>query len=196
MFRGAIRHAIAITFILTAFGAQAESTLPPPVNGVTFEEWAAANARLANQQPLPDILKVLNVDEATWTKTNAAFLKALQTGDPASYTFQRYGEVFANPAVGRFKGRNDQPQIKGKLATFEEYARVQADLTAGSEAGIDPQVILKAHDLTVYEFSQEAGRWVQAMAAAAGSDKMENMDRIMHDFEAEYRARYKLPPKE
>jgi hypothetical protein len=190
-----IRHMLAAAFLVIAFGAHAQETLPPPVNGITFEEWAAGNARLSNQQPLADILAVLKVDEATWNATNQAFIKTLQEGDPASYTFKRYAEVFANPAAGRFKGRNDQPEIEGKLATFEDYARVQAHLTVASEAGEDPEAVLKEHNLTAYEFSQESGNWVRVMTKAAGTDEMERMDNIREYFEAEYRARYKLAPK-
>jgi hypothetical protein len=190
-----IRHVLAAIFLVMAFGAQAQDTLPPPVNGITFEEWAAANARLSNQQPLADVLKVLNVDEAKWNQSNQAFLDALKAGDPASHMFARYAEVFADPAVGRFSARSDTPQIVGKLATFADYADVQADLTVSSEFGKDPQAVLKAHNLTVYEFSQEAKPWVQRMAHAAGTDEMEQMNQIREEFEAEYRERYKREAK-
>jgi hypothetical protein len=190
-----IRHVLAAIFLVMAFGAQAQDTLPPPVNGITFEEWAAANARLSNQQPLADVLKVLNVDEAKWNQSNQAFLDALKAGDPASHMFARYAEVFADPAVGRFSARSDTPQIVGKLATFADYADVQADLAVSSEFGKDPQAVLKAHNLTVYEFSQEAKPWVQRMARAAGTDEMEQMNQIREEFEAEYRERYKREAK-
>jgi hypothetical protein len=109
--------------------------------------------------------------------------------------FARYAEVFADPAVGRFRGRTDTPQIVGKLATFADYADVQADLTVSSEFRKDPQAVLKAHNLTVYEFSQEAKPWVQRMARAAGTDEMEQMNQIREEFEAEYRERYKREAK-
>jgi hypothetical protein len=109
--------------------------------------------------------------------------------------FARYAEVFADPAVGRFSARSDTPQIVGKLATFADYAGVQADLTVSSEFGKDPQAVLKAHNLTVYEFSQEAKPWVQRMARAAGTDEMEKMNQIREEFEAEYRERYKREAK-
>jgi hypothetical protein len=176
----------------------AADDMPAPVNGVSFEEWAAANARLSNNEALPDILAVLGLDEARWNETNAAFMKALSTGDPAGPVFARYGEVFANPAVGRFKGRDDGPEIQAKLATFEDYARVQAHLNVATAAGLDPQDVLREHDLTVYEYSQEAGNWVRQFAAAAnkGTQEVERLNRIRENFEAEYRARYGLDTNE
>ncbi|MBV7483430.1 hypothetical protein [Bordetella sp. BOR01] len=186
------RHAVAAVFAMLTLQAQAAETLPAPVNGITFEEWTAGNARLANKQPLDGVLDTLQVNEAKWNEANAAFMKALQEGDPRSYTFRRYGEVFANPAVGRFAGKNDSPQVRGKLATFEDYARVQAHLTVATEAGKDPQEVLEEHDLNVYEFSQEARPWVQETARAAAGGDIEDMNRIREEFEAEYRARYGL----
>lgn len=186
-----IRPALTAAFLVIAACASAQQSLPSPVNGITFDEWTAGNARLANQQPLADILKVLNVDEARWNQTNEAFINELKQGDPASYMYTHYSEVFANPSVGRFKGRNDQPEIEAKLATFDDYARVQADLTVSSEFGKDPQEILKAHNLTVYEFSQEAGNWVRVMAKAAAAGQTEEMDETMRKYEAEYREKYK-----
>lgn len=190
----------ALAFAAFAFTAQAEEALPPPVNGITFEEWAAGNARLANNQTLADILKTLNVDEAQWKQADAAFLQAFKERDPGSYTFTRYGEVFSDPAVGRFKGLGDQPEVKGKFATFEDYARVQAHLSVAVQAGVDPQEVLKEHGLTVYEFSQEAGNWVKEMGRAAGGEEgagaIERMNRVRENFEAEYRARYKLDTNE
>ena len=188
----AIRTILAAAFLLMASAAFADDSLPAPINGITFEEWAAGNARLSNDQKLADVLKVLGVDEKTWNDTNTAFIEVLRKGDPAGYTFRRYAEVFADPAVGRFKGASDQPELKGKLATFEDYARVQAHMTVGSEAGEDPQVILKEHNLTVYEYSQEAKPWVQEIARAAGSGRIDELNVVMDHYTEVYRARYKL----
>lgn len=188
----ALRTILAMAFLLLAPAAFAGDNLPAPINGITFEEWAAGNARLANEQKLADVLTVLGVDETTWNDTNTAFIDVLRKGDPTSYTYRRYAEVFADPAVGRFKDAGDKPTLKGKLATFEDYARVQAHMTVGYEAGQDPQAILKEHDLTVYEYSQEAKPWVAEMARAAGSGKMDELNVVMDHYTAVYRARYKL----
>ena len=190
-----IRLALAAIFLMIAPSAFAADTLPAPVNGITFEEWAAGNARLSNNQPIADMLKLLDVDETAWNAANAAFLEELRKGDPAGYMYRRYAEVFADPAVGRFKNLKDTPNVKDKLATFEDYAKVQAYLSVGSRAGEDPAEILKEHDLTVYEFSQETKPWIQAMARAAGSDKMEEMNAILQHYTKVYEAKYGLRPE-
>jgi hypothetical protein len=191
----AIRLALSALFLVFAPAAFADDTLPAPVNGITFEEWAAGNARLANNQPMAEMLRVLGVDEKTWNATNDAFLAELKKGDPAGPVYRRYAEVFADPAVGRFRQAKDAPTVQGKLATFEDYARVQAHLSVGARAGDDPQKILREHDLTVYEFSQETKPWVQAMAKAAGSDKMDEMNIVMQHYTEVYEARSGLKPE-
>lgn len=190
-----LRLALTGIFLIFAPAAVAADALPAPVNGITFEEWAAGNARLANNQPMADMLKVLGVDETTWNATNETFLDALKKGDPAGPIYRRYGEIFADPAVGRFKTAANTPAIAGKLATFEDYANVQAHLSVGSRAGEDPQKILGEHNLTVYEFSQETKPWIQAMAKAAGSDTMEEMNIIMQHYTEVYEAKYGLKPQ-
>lgn len=198
----ALRYGAVAVLLLLALNACADEKSPPadprlpqPVSGITFDEWAAGNARLANKQTLDGVLETLEVDKSQWDEANTAFTKALKERDPRSYTYQRYGEVFADPAVGRFAEAGDNPRLQGKLATFEDYARVQAHLTVATQAGKDPQEILKKHDLTVYEFSQESGRWVQEMARAAGGGDIERMNRIREGFEAEYREKYGLGEK-
>lgn len=185
---------LALTFVAPA---NAEGALPKPVNGITFDEWAAGNARIANNQPLADVLKTLEVDEAMWNEAGKVFTEAFK--EPGFATATRYGEVFADPAVGRFSGQADQPELKGKFATYEDYARVQAHLNVATEAKIDPQDVLREHGLTIYEFSQEAGNWVKEFARVAteqGADEIRRMNRIRDNFEAEYRARYKRDTNE
>ncbi|MNK28842.1 hypothetical protein D3C87_472270 [compost metagenome] len=187
-----IRYA-AITLSLLALPAWAADLLPPPVNGITFDEWAAGNARLADNQSLASVLGTLEVSEVKWNQANEAFTKALGEGDPGSHLFQRYGKVFANPAAGRYAATADQPRALGKLATFEDYASLQAHLEVAAEAGLDAVDVLKEHGLSVYEFSQEARPWVEKMARAAGGDGgFERMTLIRERYDAQYRQRYGL----
>ncbi|MFV0475975.1 MAG: DUF6620 family protein [Pikeienuella sp.] len=195
MRRQSIRNAAAAALLLlTTAGAEAQETPPTPVNGVSFEEWTAGNARLADNRPLEEVLSILEIDEAQWNEAGETFMKVLSEGDPAFIT--RYGEIFADPAVGRFADRDDNPKATGKLAAYEDYARVQAHLTVAAEAGVDPQQVLAEHDLSVYEFSQESGDWIRQMGEAVQDGRIVEWNGIREDFEAEYRERYGLDPVE
>jgi hypothetical protein len=161
---------IAALFIALCVGvlpAAADDEAPPAVHGISFDEWTAANARLANGAALATLLPILQSSESDWRDANAAFLKALQDGPAGGRLIQRYGQVFANPYAGRFGRPDPSLEIKAKLATFEDYARVQAQLSVGTRAGIDPQVILAENGLTVYEWSQESANWIRELAKEA-----------------------------
>ena len=160
-----------VFFLLLATAVQSAS-LPEPVNGVTFEEWASANGRIADHQDKNEVLAVLGLNKAAFEAVDVAFTEVLKTSSPDSEVFRVYGEAFGDPNRGRFAAT--QPvDIDGKLATLEDYAKVQGHMQAATELKIDPATVLKEHDLTPYEYSQEAGRWVRVMAmqAAKGGDE-------------------------
>ncbi len=55
---------LAATLFLCATAGRAQE-VPKPVHGVTFEEWAAAAARLADSRDKSEVLKTLSIDDAT-----------------------------------------------------------------------------------------------------------------------------------
>lgn len=191
-----IKIAVLITSLAFASALPASAQdIPAPIHGVTFEEWAAANARIANTMDKSEVENILGVTDAQFQEIDAGFTKAWKESPDPQREFSRlYGEAFANPNSGRFAKAPMQVAQKGKLATFEDYARVQGHLQAAVKFGVDPQKVLEQHGLTVYEFSQEAGQWVQKLAnqANAGGDGhsiMQWHDRLAF-YEAEYSERY------
>ncbi|MFB9949790.1 hypothetical protein ACFFP0_13075 [Rhizobium puerariae] len=168
--------------------------LPAPVHGVTFEEWASANGRLANKMDRGEVLNVLQIDDAAFEEVNEHFLRVLKNGNPAGETFRVYGTAFGDPNQGRFKNAGKPVGTKNKLATFDDYARVQGHLQAATKAGIDPQKVLDEHNLTPYEYSQEAGKWVRQLAENAskenGAEATLKWNSTIEAYEAEYTARY------
>lgn len=181
----------------SAFAASLDT--PDPIHGVTFDEWTAVNARLSHGEALPGLLAKLSVSDAQWGEVNARFTDALAKGPPGNGLIDRYGEIFGDPRVGRFKDDAKPLEQKAKLASFEDYARVQAHLSVGVEAGVDPQAVLKEHGLTTWEFSQEAGNWVREYASAASKgddgETIRRMQSVQLGFENEYRRRYGLKEK-
>lgn len=190
---------LAAAALLAPAAIAASLDAPDPIHGVTFDEWTAVNARLSHGEALPGLIARLGVDEAKWAEVNTRFTAELAKGPPGNGLIDRYGEIFSDPRVGRFRDDPKPLEQKAKLATFKDYARVQAHLSVGVEAGVDPQAVLKEHGLTTWEFSQEAGNWVQeyARAASTGDDgeTIRRMQGVQHGFENEYRRRYGLKEK-
>ncbi len=157
-----------LLMMLLVMPAAAE-TLPAPVNGVTFEEWASANGRLANKQNEAQVLAVLGLNKQSFEAVNVAFTEAMKKSQSNGDIMRVFGEAFGDPNRGRF-AKTEQVDIEGKLATLDDYARVQGHLQAATKLKIDPATVLEEHNLTPYEYSQEAGRWVRAMAMEARKD--------------------------
>jgi len=165
------RAALATLLILSlartaAAQAPAAGGLPAPVRGIAFEEWAAANARLAAGRPLPEVLAVLGASEADWAAADAAFLAALRAADPAGPVIARYGEAFARPDAGRFAGAGEAPK-PAEIGSAEAYLRVQAELTAAGEVGLDPNAVLRDRfGLTPFDYARAGERWTRHMVDA------------------------------
>ncbi|MBB4009146.1 hypothetical protein [Allorhizobium taibaishanense] len=172
-------------------------SLPAPINGVSFEEWAAANARMANNMDKAEVERILGVTDTQFQEVGDGFTKEWKAAPDPSGTFAKaYGEAFANPNGGRFAATPMDPHPTEKLASFEDYARVQGHLQAAVKFGIDPQTVLREHGLTTYEFSQEATRWVKKMTGDANNGDTQVIMHL-HDrlafYEAEYSKRYAKP---
>ncbi|MFA6083786.1 hypothetical protein [Mucilaginibacter sp.] len=75
------------------------------INGVTFEEYAAACGNLTQGMPEQKIMEILELEKPVWDETVDKWnnrLGELMTEDMAYAT--RYGELFANPVAAAFTG--------------------------------------------------------------------------------------------
>jgi len=159
-----------LSLLIPATRARSAETMPPPVRGITFDEWTSANARLAAGRALRDVLAVLGASEADWNAANEAYLAALRTAEPGGPVMARYGEVFGSPNAGRFAGTGEAPK-PAVIGTAEEFLRVQAELTAAGEVGQDPtQVLRERFNLTPLDYAEAGTRWTRHVADLAHAD--------------------------
>ncbi|GAA0786242.1 hypothetical protein E1180_03265 [Roseibium denhamense] len=118
------------------------------------------NARVASGQPLDDSLAILGINETKWADVTQAYTQAMQDGGPTGPLISRYGEVFANPAVGRFAGAPQQPEFTPSFSSFEDFARFQARIAVASDLGEAPHRIIKDEGMSIYDYSQESLMWL------------------------------------
>lgn len=186
---------LAILFAVSPSVVAADE-IPPPVHGVSFEAWAAASARLANNQDRTEVLKTLSIDDATFEEVNERFLDALREDKDLKLT-SRYGEAFSKADAALFAETTGSVTRERKLLTFDDYARVQGHLeAAASYPGFDPQAVLAEHGLTVYEFSEDAGYWVQKLreqTLAGDGAAIRDWNETLARRKAEYATRYAIP---
>lgn len=166
--------------------------VPAPMHGVSFEEWAAASARLANNEDKQKVLKVLEIDDKAFEDLSRYYGEALKN-DKDFKLIALYGEAFSNPNSGRFATGAEPVSKERKLKTFEDYARVQGHLQAATAAKADPQEVLREHGLTVYEFSQDSAYWVgklREQGMAGDTDGILKWNAALARYKAEYAPRY------
>jgi len=166
--------------------------VPAPIHGVSFEEWAAASARLANNEDKEKVLKVLGIDEQAFEDINRNFSEALKN-DKDFKLITLYGEAFGKPNSGRFASDAEPVATERKLKTFDDYARVQGHLEAATAAKVDPQQVLQEHGLTVYQYSQDSGYWVNKLreqGMAGDTAGILQWNATLARYKAQYSARY------
>jgi triacylglycerol lipase len=100
------------------------------INGVTFEEYAAACGNLTQGMPEQKIMEILQLEKPVWDETVDKWnnrLGELMTEDMVYAT--RYGELFANPVAGRFYG------VEGGAASKDEILQLAPDYETYQKMG-------------------------------------------------------------
>lgn len=162
------RATIAALLLLFASSAWADG-IPAPVAGISFEEWAAGNARIVKGQTLEEVRAVLGASAEDWSRADTAFLAALHDGTPGDAAFTRMGEVYEHPDAGRFRTMALPEKAPNRLKTYEDWAEVQAQLISATHAGVDPGQVLAEHGLTAADWADQARPWIEVMRKTAAS---------------------------
>ena len=129
------------------------------IHGLTFIDYAATNAFLAQGKSIEELLPTLGVEEAQWVEASAHFEKAMSEDTTFELT-GKLGEVFQNPEQGKYaqgadgQGAKGVPVPGGEVTTLEDFLDLQAYIQVGDERGLDPQALLKERGLTMYDYSQ------------------------------------------
>nr|AFT64007.1 hypothetical protein [alpha proteobacterium D323] len=186
-------HLFLFGILFTPAGTLAQQYIPAPVHAVSFDEWTAANARLANQQPLEEILGILGLSRKDWAEVNTAFETALATTSGYKLV-EHYGAVFTSPAVGRFQKIEAQPEPHEALKSYSDFSRIESHLSVASTIGEDIHPVLQSYGFTLYQYTQEANRWheVRAKAARTGNNtEIYRQRQIDQQFKAHFEKLYK-----
>lgn len=149
-----------------------------PVQGISLEDWAAGNAKLAEGRALEDVLSVLQVESPAWDAANAEW-QGRMSRDTTFAIAKVYGEAFQNSNIGKFG--TAIRETGAAPCDFETWVKVGAHMSKGSEQGLDPQSILQTHGMTVSDWSAAGAYW--------GEEYHKNLAKY-HDRFNELNARY------
>ncbi len=137
-----------------------------PIQGVSMEDWAGANAKIAGGMALEAVLKVLQIEKPVWDAVSAEWMTRM-TQDTTFAITTVYGAAFTNPNIGKFAGvaapAAAAPAAGGGVAKvmgdFDLYIKIMSHQSAGAAQGQDAAAILKKYGLTPADWGTVGGHW-------------------------------------
>jgi hypothetical protein len=148
--------------------------LMDPVQGVSLEDWAGANAKIVSGEPLANVLKVLQVEKPAWDAISAEW-NGRMSRDTTFAIATVYGNAFTNPNIGRFaaaapKAAAAAPAAAGgalakAMNDFELYVKIMTHQSVGAAQGLDAAGVLKKYGLSVMDWSKLGAHWSPKMTS-------------------------------
>lgn len=158
-----------------------------PVEGITLEQWAAVNAKIASGATAEEAIKGIEADMPKWDRVNAEWLTRMK--NDTSFTIsQKYAAAFNTNASGNL-GSGAQVSStgaggSGESFPFEKYIECMVAQDVLGKMGRDAQDVLKDFGLTVADYSNISAYWSgRMMSDFSLAAKMGQLD-------AEYRYKY------
>ncbi len=145
----------------TNIAAKREGGELDPIQGVSIEDWAAANAKMVSGTTIDEILGVLQIEKPAWDEINAEW-NARMSRDASATIATVYGNAFQNPNIGRFAGVGSAPAAGaggGEPCDFETWVKVGVHMNKATEQGLDPQTILASHGMGLNDWSAAGAYW-------------------------------------
>jgi hypothetical protein len=141
------------------------------IHGITFIDYCAANAMMAQGKDISALLPTLGVEMPQWDEASAHWERAMK--DDESYRLVTIlGEVFQNPAQGKFAGASTQTSGDARLriASLESFIDIQNLVSVAAQFGVDPTNALAQRGLTLMDFSQAGMHYMAEQTALFSSD--------------------------
>lgn len=151
-----------------------------PVEGITLDQWASTNAKLASGVATEEAIKGIGVDMPKWDRVNAEWLTRM-SNDTTFTISQKYAAAFNQNASGNLGSGS---QVTGDSFPFEKYVEVMVAQDVLGKQGRDAQDVLKDFGLTVADYSNISSYWSgKMMTDFSLASKMMQLD-------AEFRQKY------
>ena len=130
-----------------------------PVEGVTCEQWAAVNAKLASGASKDDAIKGTGMDIPKWDRVNTEWLTRMR--NDTSFTISKiYSASFNMSATGNVGAGS---QVDSSSYPFEKYIEAMVAQDVLGKMGRDAQDVLKDFGLTVADYSNISSYWSAKM---------------------------------
>ena len=149
-------------------GALAEDLAP--VEGVSLEVWAKAQAQIANGADGNQVSAGLGIDKAKWDRVSAEW-NARMSRDQSATIAMEYSKHFSSAGVGQFAGAAATAAAGGAgqteadaPITLERFVEIEVAQAAGAEQGKDAAGVLRSFGMSPMEWGQVGGWWSMYMS--------------------------------
>jgi len=151
-----------------------------PVEGITLDQWASVNAKLASGIATEEAIKSIGVDMPKWDRVNAEWNTRMS--NDTSFTISRqYAAAFNQNASGNLGSGS---QVSADSFPFEKYIECMVAQDVLGKQGRDAQDVLKDFGLTVADYSNISSYWTGKMMSDF------SLAARMAQLDAEYRRKY------
>ncbi len=152
------------------------------VNGISFRDYACANANLVAGMPVEEVCEILGVEIPVWEDTVQKWNDKMSELSHEDMAF--YSEVFTNPKQGKFAdagNATDSDDTLKKVPDIETYAKISAHMAIVNEHGIDTVTILEnEYGLNLMEWSKAGMHYGNLLRSS--NDSMENFEKYLKPF--------------
>ena len=130
-----------------------------PFEGVTLDQWAGVNAKVASGTAVEEAIKSIGVDMPKWDRANNEWLTRMR--NDTTFTISRqYAAAFNTTATGNLGSGS---QVSADSYPFEKYIEAMVAQDVLGKQGRDAQDVLKDFGLTVADYSNISSYWSNKM---------------------------------
>lgn len=141
-----------------------------PINGVSMEDWAAANVKIVGGMSLDEVLKILGVEKPVWDAVSAEWMNRM-TQDTTFAISKVYGEAFTNPNMGKFAAAGGGAAAGGNAKVeaikndLDEYIKIMCHQNMAAAQGTDANSILQQYGLTAADWGTIGMHWAPQLGS-------------------------------
>ena len=126
-----------------------------PVEGISLDQWAQANAKLASGGTADEVHKQLGIDAPKWDRVNNEWLARMKN-DTTFTISTKYSATFNTSASGNL-GTGSGAATQS--ISFEKYVEAMVAQDVLGKQGRDAQDVLKDFGMTVADYSNVSSYW-------------------------------------
>lgn len=151
-----------------------------PVEGISLEQWASVNGKLASGISTEEAIKSIGADMPKWDRVNAEWLTRMKN-DTTFTIATKYSAAFNANATGNL---GSGASISPESIPFEKFVEAIVAQDILGKQGRDAQDILKDFGMTVADYSNVSSYWTgKMMSDFSLAGKMAQLD-------AQFRKKY------